>query len=77
MEVFARLNVRHGPNLEQIVRQVDFGRSPGLAEFDLAGTAIDDRRIEGAWLDLIVEKPAMTRIAPRDMVVLRALHAHV
>jgi hypothetical protein len=77
VEIFARLNVRHGPNLEQMVRQVDLRQSPGLAEFDLACTGIDDRRVEGAWLDLIVESPAMTRIAFRDMVVLRALRAHV
>jgi hypothetical protein len=72
VEVYARLNVQHGPNVEQMVRQVDFRGAGGRAEFDLAYTRINERRIEKAWLDLILEGPEMTRIALWDVVVMRA-----
>jgi hypothetical protein len=78
VEVYARLNVQHGPNVEQMVRQFDFqGRQRGRAEFDLAYTKINERRIEKAWLDLILEGPEMTRIAIWDVVVMRAPRADV
>lgn len=77
VEVYARLNVQHGPNVEQLVREMDFKGEDGKAEFDLAYTRINDRRIEKAWLDLILESPEMTRIAIRDCVVLRAPRADI
>ncbi len=77
IEVYARLNVQHGPNVEQMVRQIDFRGDTGRAEFDLAYTKINERRIEKAWLDLILEGPEMTRIALWDVVVMRAPRADV
>lgn len=75
IEIYARLNIQHGPNVEQIVRQVDFDGGSGRAEFDLAYTKINEKRLERAWLDLILEGPKMTRIALWDMVILRAPRA--
>ncbi|MBY4894150.1 DUF6478 family protein [Rhodobacteraceae bacterium N5(2021)] len=75
VEIYARLNIQHGPNVEQMVRQVDFEGTKGQAEFDLAYTKINEKRLEKAWLDLILEGPKMTRIALWDMVVLRAPRA--
>lgn len=77
VEVYLRLNVQHGPNVEQMVRQVDFRGDAGVAEFDLAYTRINERRIERAWMDLIVEGPEMTRIAFWDFVAMRAPRAEV
>jgi hypothetical protein len=77
VEVYARLNVQHGPNVEQMVRQVDFREDEGRAEFDLAYTQINERRIEKAWLDIILEGPEMTRIAIWDVLVMRAPRADV
>lgn len=75
VEIYARLNIQHGPNVEQIVRQVEFEGTQGQAEFDLAYSKINERRLEKAWLDLIVEGPKMTRVALWDMVMLRAPRA--
>lgn len=75
IEVYARLNVQHGPNTEQIVRQFNFDGDRAVAEFDLAYTKINDKRLEKAWLDLILEGPSMNRIALWDMVILRAPRA--
>jgi hypothetical protein len=77
IEVYARLNVQHGPNQEQIVRQFDFRDDVGRAEFDLAYTKINEKRIEKAWLDLILEGPEMNRLAIWDMVLLRAPRADI
>jgi hypothetical protein len=75
LEIYARLNVQHGPNTEQIVRQLDIADGRGLAEFDLAYSKINEKRLEKAWLDLILENPTMNRIALWDMVMLRAPRA--
>lgn len=77
VEVYTRLNVQHGPNVEQMVRQVAFKGETGRAEFDLAYTKINERRIEKAWLDVILEGPEMTRIAIWDLVVMRAPRADI
>ncbi len=75
VEIYARLNIQHGPNVEQMVRQIEFEGTNGQAEFDLAYSKINEKRLEKAWLDLIVEGPKMTRIALWDMVMLRAPRA--
>jgi Family of unknown function (DUF6478) len=69
LEAYARLNIRHGPNQEQVVRAFD----PGTAEveFDLAHTRMNERRVEALWLDLIFDSPAMNRIAIGDVTVSR------
>ena len=77
IEIYARLNIQHGPNHEQIVRQFAFNGDQALAEFDLAYTKINERRIEKAWLDLIFEGPEMNRIAIWDMVMMRAPRADI
>ncbi|WP_299672254.1 DUF6478 family protein [uncultured Roseobacter sp.] len=72
---FVRLNVRHGPNTEQLLRQIDTESSNVQVEFDLAYSEVNDRRIEGAWIDLIFEAPARTRILLQDLTVLRRRRA--
>lgn len=71
VEVFARLNIRHGPNTDQIVRSIPPENGRATAEFDLALTQINERRIEGAWLDLILSAPGMNRFLLRDLVLSR------
>lgn len=74
---FARLNVRHGPNLAQPVSALPETGREKLAEFDLAYAGLNDRRIERAWLDLILNEPAMTRVVIRDLVVSRRPRAEL
>lgn len=80
LSVLARLNVRHGPNVEQIRGQVS-GAVPGfaspgpvrplVAEFDLAYCEIDETRIEKMWIDLFLHAPQMNSITLRDLTVCR------
>ena len=77
LEIFGRLNVKHGPNVEQIVREFDRDRGEAMVEFDLAPTALDERRVERAWLDLIFEGPDMNQITLGDVTMSRRPRAEV
>ena len=76
-ETFARLNIKHGPNLAQPVSSLPEQGRDKLAEFDLAYVDLNDRRIEKVWLDLIVNDAAMTRIVIRDVVLSRRPRAEL
>jgi len=71
LELFARLNIVHGPNTAQEVRELPPGGGNVMAEIDLAGMAINEKRIERLWLDLILEGPEMNRVTFRDLTLLR------
>jgi hypothetical protein len=73
--MFARLNIRHGPNTEQVVRELATGDP--VAEFDLACTNVNERRIEALWLDLIIDRPAMNRIVFTDVTFARYPRAEI
>jgi Family of unknown function (DUF6478) len=77
IEIFARLNVRHGPNTEQIVRELPRGGGTSMVEFDLAYTRMNEKRVERAWIDLIFEGPAMNQITLRDLILSRRTRAEV
>lgn len=71
LEIYARLNIVHGPNTEQIVRELPVGQDEVVAEFDLAYTRMNEKRVERAWLDLIFEGPEMNQIVIRDVTMSR------
>jgi hypothetical protein len=71
LDIFARLNVRHGPNVEQLVRELPLGTPDLAVEFDLAYTGLNEKRVEKMWLDLIFEGPQMNRITLRDVTLSR------
>lgn len=71
LEIFGRLNVRHGPNVEQLVREFPGSIGEFSVEFDMAATQLDEMRVERAWLDLIFEGPEMNEIVLRDLTLSR------
>ncbi len=71
IEIFARLNVRHGPNTEQLVRELPLSQEDTWVEFDLAYSKINEKRVERAWVDLIFEGPEMNQIVIRDLTLSR------
>ena len=72
LEIFARLNIKHGPNLEQVVREIPLGDEHGAAvDFDLAYTKLNEKRVEDMWVDLIFEGPEMNQIVVRDLTLSR------
>ncbi len=71
LEIFARLNVKHGPNVEQIVRELPLHQDDVWVEFDLGYTKINEKRVEKIWVDLIFEGPQMNQITLRDITMSR------
>lgn len=71
LEIFARLNIKFGPNVEQVVRELPLNSSDSVVEFDLAHTEINEKRLEGMWIDLIFDGPAMNEINLRDVTFSR------
>lgn len=69
---YARLNIRHGPNTEQITRELT--GPPGMArvaEFDMFYVGLNEKRVEAAWIDLIFNPPAQGQIEVTDLTVSR------
>lgn len=77
LEIFARLNIKHGPNTEQIVRELPLGGADVQVEFDLAYTKVNEKRIERLWLDLIFEGPQMNQVVLRDLAITRRPRAEL
>lgn len=77
LEIFGRLNVRHGPNVEQLVREFDGSTGEFSIEFDLAATQMNEARVERAWVDLIFENPSMNEIVLRDVTLARRPRAEI
>ena len=71
LEIFARLNIKHGPNVEQIVRELPLNAEEVMVEFDLAYTKMNEKRVERLWVDLIFEGPEMNQIILRDVTFSR------
>ncbi|MBC7141612.1 MAG: hypothetical protein H5U18_05585 [Rhodobacteraceae bacterium] len=77
LEIFARINIKHGPNSEQIVRELPLGTEDVMVEFDLAYTRMNEKRVERAWIDLIFEGPEMNQIVLRDVTLSRRPRAEL
>lgn len=71
LEIFARLYVRHGPNTEQVVRELPLYDDKVMVEFDLAYTKLNEKRVEDMWVDLIFEGPEMNQVTLRDVTLSR------
>ncbi|MEM9317654.1 MAG: DUF6478 family protein [Pseudomonadota bacterium] len=77
LEIYARLNLQSGPNTEQMVREMPVRGGHAVAEFDLAYTKINEKRMGNVWLDLILEAPQMNRVLLRDLTITRAPRADI
>lgn len=77
LEIFARLNIKHGPNVEQIVRELPLNAEEVMVEFDLAYSKMNERRVERLWVDLIFEGPEMNQVVLRDVTFSRRPRAEL
>ena len=72
IEAYARLNVKHGPNTEQMVSQLHPNEDGAFfAEYDLGQAQMNEKRLENVWLDIIFDRPAMNRIVISDLTLMR------
>ncbi|WP_322890407.1 MULTISPECIES: DUF6478 family protein [unclassified Yoonia] len=69
--IFARLNLRHGPNTEQILLTLPQNGAQSTVAFDLAYTQLNEQRAERMWIDLMFDNPAMNRVTLRDLTICR------
>lgn len=67
VKIDARLNVKHGPNTEQILMTLPDEGPEMVVEFDLAYSQLNEKRAEQMWVDLMFENPAMNKITIRDL----------
>ena len=77
IEIFARLNIKHGPNTEQLMLELPLGESEVMVEFDLGYSDINEKRVERMWLDLIFESPEMNQVTIRDLTFCRYPRAEI
>lgn len=77
LEIFARLNIKHGPNVEQVVRELPLNEEEVKVEFDLAYTKMNEKRVERIWVDLIFEGPEMNQVILRDVTFSRRPRAEL
>ncbi len=77
LEIFARLNIKHGPNVEQIVRELPLAEEEVMVEFDLAYSKMNEKRVEKLWVDLIFEGPEMNQVILRDVTLSRRPRAEL
>ena len=74
-KAYARLNLRHGPNNEQIVRMIDIGHGDSFAEFDIFYSEFEPNRSSDAWIDLIFNDPEGLEFTLTQAVILRRVRA--
>ncbi|MGD9917100.1 MAG: DUF6478 family protein [Paenirhodobacter sp.] len=77
LEIFCRLNVKHGPNTDQLVRELPLAAGERFVEFDLAYTKMNEKRVEKVWVDLIFEGPQMNQIVLHDLTFARHPRADI
>ena len=71
MRIYARLNIQNGPNLAQITEVVEVDGEEATVVFDLFGMSMNEKRLEKAWLDLILDVPQCNRLVVHDLVMNR------
>jgi len=71
------LNIKHGPNVEQVVRELPLNEGEVKVEFDLAYTKMNEKRVERIWVDLIFEGPEMNQVTLRDVTFSRRPRAEL
>lgn len=76
-KIYARLNVKHGPNTEQVLLTLPDEDEETMVEFDLAYSQLNEKRADRMWLDLMIEDPAMNRITFRDLTLCRYPRANL
>jgi hypothetical protein len=75
IDAYARLNVKSGPNTEQVTRHLPLADGAATCEFDLAYLRFRDQKVDQVWIDLFLESAAMNRVLIRDVTLSRRLRA--
>lgn len=71
LDIFARLNIKSGPNVAEVVEKIPSDQTKTFVEFDLAHVEISLQRLEKIWVGLSFGRPAMNEIYIRDLTLTR------
>ncbi len=77
LRIQARLNIKYGPNIEQIQQALKLDGPEATAEFDLAYVELNEKRISNAWLDLLIDGMGHNRLLLRDLTISRLRRAQL
>ncbi len=69
LNIYTRLNLRHGPDTDTITRHHRTRYPQYREEFDIAPTAVGHRPLGHLWLDLIFENPSAATITVSDLTL--------
>jgi hypothetical protein len=75
--LLARLNLKQGPNADQIAVRIPEAGHESVAEFDLAYGTLREVPVDKLWLDLMIDNPAMNAVRLRDLRFSRRPRAEV
>jgi len=75
--IHARLNIKHGPNTEQVMLTLPDDGEDAMVEFDLAYGQLNEKRAERMWIDLMIAAPTMNQITFRDLNLSRYPRADI
>lgn len=75
LQIYGRLNLRHGPNVAQLLRELPKQGEDVFVDFDLNQMSFNEKRVEHLWLDLIFEGPQMNQVTLHDLTFSRRLRA--
>jgi uncharacterized protein DUF6478 len=71
LEMSARMNLKHGPNTEQVSKEINIAADANVVEFDLAYVPFTETRAEHIWFDLFFDSPSMNKTVLRDLTMSR------
>ncbi|MEJ2029082.1 MAG: DUF6478 family protein, partial [Maritimibacter sp.] len=57
--------------------ELPLGEDDVMAEFDLAYTKLNEKRVESAWVDVIFERPENNQVILRDVTFSRRPRAEL
>ncbi|MFT4715766.1 MAG: hypothetical protein ACI861_001055 [Paracoccaceae bacterium] len=77
IDVSTRLNLKHGPNTEQVSKEINRDQDASMAEFDLAYVPFNESRAEHIWFDIFFDSPSMNQITLRDLTVSRHIRSNI
>lgn len=77
INIYARLNIKNGPNTEQQLLTLPADQQEVSVAFDLAYTQLNEARTEKIWIDLLFENPNMNKITIRDLNICRYPRAQI
>jgi hypothetical protein len=71
LDIYFRLNIKHGPNTEQLVSKLPMDHHEAFVEFDLGYSSLNEKRVERIWVDMIFDGAEMNRMTVRDITFSR------